>query len=108
MGITCRWSEVQSLRPNNSRLFFGCDAKDNTAKVIKFVTTYGTEVHQALSDAGLAPILFDIQELKGGFKQVSCATASILSLHDATFPIADTTILHQRAQHRSNIGLVLL
>ena len=53
-----------------------------------------------------APILFDTQELKGGFKQVSCATAFTLSLYNAAFPFAGTTMLYQRAQHRSNIVLL--
>lgn len=43
----------------NSLLFFARDAQTKTPKVIKYLTKYGIEVHQALSDAGLAPVLYD-------------------------------------------------
>lgn len=61
----------------NSLLFFARDAQTKTPKVIKYLTKYGIEVHQALSDAGLAPVLYDTVHLKGGFMQVSCAIAFI-------------------------------
>jgi hypothetical protein len=98
VGTTCRWSDVQHLVDIDSLLFFARDANDKMAKVIKYATQYGTEVHQALSDAGLAPILYDTRDLKGGFTQVSCAKAFILPLYDATFQLAGTRILHQQAQ----------
>lgn len=77
LGTACRWSEVQHLVDIDSLLYFARDAKTKTAKVIKYVTKYGTEVHQALSDAGLSSVLYDTVQLEGGFMQVSCATAFI-------------------------------
>lgn len=99
VGTTCRWSDVMRLFDSDNLLFFARDASDRTARVVKYVTQYGTEVHQALSDAGLAPVLYDTKDLKGGFTQVSCGKAFILSLYDATFPLAGTRIPHQQAQH---------
>ena len=66
----CRWAEVQLLVSNKS-LFYASDAKTKTAKVVKYVTKYGSEVHQVLSDAGLAPILYQVVQLPEGFMQVS-------------------------------------
>ena len=67
----CRWAEVQLLVKNKSLLFCASDAQTKAAKVIKYVTQYGSEVHQMLSNAGLAPILYQVVQLPGGFMQVS-------------------------------------
>jgi len=60
-------------------LFYARDAHTKTGKVIKYVTEYGTEVHQVLSDAGLAPVLYGTVELRGGFIQVSWSLTTNLS-----------------------------
>lgn len=65
-----RWAEVQLLVKNKSLLFCASDAQTKAAKVIKYVTQYGSEVHQMLSNAGLAPILYQVVQLPGGFMQV--------------------------------------
>ncbi|KAL0049923.1 hypothetical protein WJX82_000834 [Trebouxia sp. C0006] len=65
-----RWAEVQLLVNNKSLLFYASDAQTKAAKVIKYVTQYGSEVHQMLSNAGLAPILYQVVQLPGGFMQV--------------------------------------
>ena len=69
--IVCRWAEVQGLVNSKSLLFYASDAQTKASKVIKYVTQYGHEVHQLLSDAGLAPILYQLVQLPGGFMQVS-------------------------------------
>lgn len=61
-------------------LYLARDAQTKTAKVIKYVTKYGTEVHRVLSNAGLEPVLFDIVPLKGNFLKMSCATAFIFAV----------------------------
>ncbi|KAK9919159.1 hypothetical protein WJX75_009796 [Coccomyxa subellipsoidea] len=77
-----RWSEVQHLVNINSLLFFARDAQTKTPKVIKYVTKYGIEVHQALSDAGLAPVLYDTVHLKGGFMQDGWTRVDMLSAEE--------------------------
>ena len=67
----CRWAEVQLLVNNKSLLFCASDAHTKAAKVIKYVTQYGTEVHQTLSNARLAPMLYQLVQLPGAFMQVS-------------------------------------
>lgn len=69
--IVCRWAEVQVLVNSKSLLFYASDAQTKASKVIKYVTQYGHEVHQLLSDAGLAPTLYQLVQLPGGFMQVS-------------------------------------
>ncbi len=76
-GTTRRWSEVQHLLNKDSLLFFAHDAHMEKPMVVKYVTKYGTEVHQALSDAGLAPVLYDTVQVKGGFIQVNFGTTMI-------------------------------
>ena len=56
---------------SKSLLFYASDAQTKASKVIKYVTRYGHEVHQLLADAGLAPILYQLVQLPGGFMQVS-------------------------------------
>ena len=70
-STVCRWAEVQVLVDGNSLLFYASDAQSKASRVIKYVTQYGHEVHQLLSDAGLAPILYQLVQLPGGFMQVS-------------------------------------
>ncbi len=72
LDVVCRWAEAQDLVDNTSLLFYAREAQTKTGKVIKYVTQYGSEVHQALSNAGLAPVLYEMVQLKGGFMQVSC------------------------------------
>ena len=67
----CRWAEIQLLVNNKSLLFCASGAHTKAAKVIKYVTQYGTEVHQTLSNAGLAPVLYQLVQLPGAFMQVS-------------------------------------
>lgn len=67
----CSQAEVQLLVNNKSLLFYASDAKTKAAKFIKYVTQYGSEVHQTLSNTGLAPILSQLVQLPGGFMQVS-------------------------------------
>ena len=69
--IVCRLAEVQILVNSKSLLFCASDAHTKASKVIKYVTQYGHEVHQLLSDAGLAPILYQLVQLPGSFLQVS-------------------------------------
>lgn len=78
-NVVCRWAEVQHLVDTTSLLFYARDAHTKTGKVIKYVTEYGTEVHQVLSDAGLAPVLYETMELRGGFIQVSWSLTNSLS-----------------------------
>jgi hypothetical protein len=75
----CRWAEVQQLVNNKSLLFYASDAQTKAAKVIKYVTRYGIEVHQMLSDAGLAPILYQLVPLPGSFMQVSLVPSHIVA-----------------------------
>ena len=69
--IVCRLAEVQVLVNSKSLLFCASDAHTKASKVIKYVTQYGHEVHQLLSDAGLAPVLYQVVQLPGSFMQVS-------------------------------------
>ena len=69
--IVCRWSQVQHLVDDKHLLFHASDVQSKAGKVIKYVTKYGSEVHQTLSDAGLAPTLYELVQLPGGFMQVS-------------------------------------
>jgi len=75
----CRWAEVQLLVNNKSLLFYASDAQTKAPKVIKYVTQYGIEVHQMLSNAGLAQILYRLVPLPGGFMQVSLAPSHIVA-----------------------------
>lgn len=54
-------------------LFYAQDAQPKAGKVVKFATRYDCEVPQALYHAGLAPALYEVEHLQGGFIQVSCS-----------------------------------
>lgn len=75
--FVCRWAEVQLLVNSKSLLFYASDAQTKANKVIKYVTRYGHEVHQLLSDAGLAPNLYRLVQLPGAFMQVSLILGQI-------------------------------
>ncbi len=79
--LVCRWAEVQHLVDNKSLLFYASDAQTKAGKVVKYVTQYGSEVHQTLSDAGLAPVLYELVQLPGGFMQVSYNPTLVKLLH---------------------------
>ena len=78
--MVCRWSQVQNLVDDKSLLFYASNIQSKEGKVIKYVTQYGSEVHQTLSDAGLAPTLYDVVQLPGGFVQVSYTLTLVASL----------------------------
>lgn len=53
--------------------------------VVKFVKEYGTEVHKSLASAGMAPHIYDIQELPAGWKaimvdKVDCVTSHYMQM----------------------------
>ena len=78
----CRWAQVQYLVDDKSLLFHASDVQSKAGKVIKYVTQYGSEVHQKLSDAGLAPTLYEVVQLPGGFMQVSLTLIILLPACD--------------------------
>ena len=109
LGIICRWSEVQHLVDVNSFLYLARDPETETAKVIKYVTKYGTEVHQVLADAGLAPVLYSTVQLKGNFIQVIYAIAfisAISSMCTDTFFTCLYNETDQQAQYKTHFWLV--
>lgn len=66
----CRWSQVQRMSEGRDTLWAAHDLSQGLTIVIKFTTTYDKEVHQTLSDSKLAPQLFSVKQLHGGFYQV--------------------------------------
>ena len=93
----------------NSLLYLARDPETETAKVIKYVTKYGTEVHQVLADAGLAPVLYSTVQLKGNFIQVIYATAfisAISSMCTDTFFTCLCMDTIQQAQYETHFWLV--
>ena len=76
--MVCRWSQVQHLVDDKSLLFHASDVQSKAGKVIMYVTQYGSEVHQTLPDAGLAPTLYELVQLPGGFMQVSVTWTMLL------------------------------
>ncbi len=63
---------------DKSVLVFGVQMAEGEEEriLVKFPTSYGTDVHRSLAAAGLAPQLYAVTELPGGFLQVCAFTSS--------------------------------
>ena len=69
---------------DKSLLFYAQDAQTKAGRVVKYVTRYSSEVHQLLSDNSLAPRLYQVVHLPGGFKQVSLPFGLHMHVYQST------------------------
>jgi RIO-like serine/threonine protein kinase len=67
----------------HQKMLFEAKRLDTGAKImVKYTDTYSMEVHKALSNAGLAPELYDVQEQAGMFMVVMDCLEDIRPWHD--------------------------
>ena len=79
---------VQSvLVQTPDRLLYEQPQPDGSIRLLKFATRYGSDVHRTLAAAGLAPALFDVQALPGGWLMV------IMELLDSTWQTLEECML---------------